>query len=123
MGLNDEGAADCEAIAKQDTGLSDSTSSKQDTRSTLGSGSTVFGGQTDTIQYLRRKSAAQYVREQWGLPCEASWLAKLAVTGGGPIFRKCGRFPIYVIKDLDDWAASRLSPPMRSTSDMEADNK
>ena len=68
-------------------------------------------------RYLRRGSAARYVRERWGMPCQASWLAKLAVIGGGPVFRKCGRFPIYAIEDLDSWVQQRLSAPMRSTSE------
>jgi hypothetical protein len=45
--------------------------------------------------YLRRVDAARHVREAWGLPCSPRWLAKLAVTGGGPIYRKAGRTPIY----------------------------
>ena len=44
--------------------------------------------------YLRRDKAAQHVRDTWGLPCSPRWLAKLAVMGGGPIFRKAGRIPI-----------------------------
>jgi hypothetical protein len=35
-------------------------------------------------KYLRRKAAAEYVRQIWGAPCTPSWLAKLAVVGGGP---------------------------------------
>jgi hypothetical protein len=67
--------------------------------------------------YRRRQAAAQYVRDRWGLPCQPSWLAKLAVLGGGPVFRRCGRFPVYDEDALDAWARSRLSGPMRSTSD------
>jgi hypothetical protein len=44
-------------------------------------------------------------------------LAKLAVIGGGPIFRRIGRVPLYLTDDLDEWVASKLSPPMGSTSD------
>lgn len=69
-----------------------------------------------TAHYLRRVAAANYVRESWGLPCSAKWLAKLAVTGGGPLFRKAGRFPVYTHADLDTWAQSRISAPRRSTS-------
>lgn len=69
-----------------------------------------------TAHYLRRTAAAHYVRETWGLPCSSKWLAKLAVTGGGPIFRKAGRFPIYRPADLDAWAESRIGDPRRSTS-------
>ena len=68
-----------------------------------------------TAHYLRRAAAAHYVRETWGLPCSSKWLAKLAVTGG-PIFRKAGRFPVYIPADLDQWAESRIGAPRRSTS-------
>ena len=67
-------------------------------------------------RYLRRADAASYVRETWGLPCSTRWLAKLAVIGGGPLFRKAGRFPIYLHADLDNWAESRIGAPRRSTS-------
>ena len=69
-----------------------------------------------TIHYFRRVSAAHYVRETWGMPCSSKWLAKLAVVGGGPIYRKAGRFPLYTQDDLDRWAESRLGAPRRSTS-------
>lgn len=69
-----------------------------------------------TTRYLRRTAAARYVRENWGLPCSSKWLAKLAVVGGGPIYRKAGRFPLYSPEDLDQWAESRIGVPRRSTS-------
>lgn len=71
---------------------------------------------TSPSRYLRRSAAALYVREAWGLPCSTKWLAKLAVIGGGPIYRKAGRFPLYTPDDLDNWAESRLGVPRRSTS-------
>jgi hypothetical protein len=66
--------------------------------------------------YLRRVDAARHVREAWGLPCSPRWLAKLAVTGGGPIYRKAGRTPIYSPADLDAWAEARIGAPQKSTS-------
>jgi hypothetical protein len=69
-----------------------------------------------TTRYLRRVDAADYVRKIWGIPCSPKWLAKLAVIGGGPIFRKAGRFPIYLPSDLDAWADARIGEPRRSTS-------
>jgi len=68
-------------------------------------------------RYRRRSEAARYVRETWGLPCSPSWLAKLAVVGGGPIFRKAGRFPLYADADLDSWSQSRIGAPRSSTSE------
>lgn len=73
-------------------------------------------GRKSSPNYLRRGDAGQYVREQWGMPCSTSWLAKLAVVGGGPKFRKVGRFPVYARVDLDEWATARLGPPQSSTS-------
>jgi len=66
--------------------------------------------------YLRRAGAAQYVRERWGAPCSAKWLAKLAVVGGGPQFRRIGRFPVYSRADLDEWIEAKITAPRRSTS-------
>lgn len=67
-------------------------------------------------KFLRRADAARYVRDRWGIPCSTRWLAKLAVVGGGPIFRKAGRFPIYAPDDLDRWSEGRVGEPRRSTS-------
>jgi hypothetical protein len=66
--------------------------------------------------YLRRDKAAQHVRDTWGLPCSTRWLAKLAVVGGGPIYRKAGRTPIYAPADLDAWAQARIGAPQKSSS-------
>lgn len=71
---------------------------------------------TDTAKFLRRADAATYVRSTWGIPCSPKWLAKLAVTGGGPIYRKAGRVPLYKAADLDAWAQGRIGEPRRSTS-------
>ena len=62
-------------------------------------------------RYLGRNEAARYIRARYGFPCSRQWLAKLAVLGGGPIFRKAGRNPIYAPADLDDWAMSRIGQP------------
>jgi hypothetical protein len=69
--------------------------------------------------YLRRKQAAQYVREKWGTPCSPNWLAKLAVTGGGPTFVRAGRIPFYTADWLDVWVKARFGSPMRSTSEVQ----
>jgi hypothetical protein len=70
-----------------------------------------------TPHFLRRADAARYIREAYGIPCVATTLAKYACTGGGPPFRKAGKFPIYSREDLDAWANQRLGKLMRSTSE------
>ena len=69
-------------------------------------------------RFLRRTEAASYVTDHYGFPCSRQWLAKLAVVGGGPVFRKAGRYPIYQLEDLDRWAEARIGPAQRSTSDV-----
>jgi hypothetical protein len=71
----------------------------------------------EVVRYLRRVDAARYVESSYGFPCSPRWLAKLAVVGGGPVFRKAGRMPIYAPADLDGWAQSRIGAPKKSTSD------
>jgi hypothetical protein len=66
----------------------------------------------------RRNSAAEYIQSTWGIPCKPKTLAKLAVIGGGPEFRKAGRIPLYPQDALDDWAQSKLGPRVRSTSEL-----
>jgi hypothetical protein len=68
-------------------------------------------------RFLRRADAAIYVTDRYGFPCSRQWLAKLAVVGGGPVFRKAGRYPIYQPDDLDRWAQARIGPVQHSTSD------
>ena len=70
-------------------------------------------------QYLRRKPAAAYLLDKCGHG-SPSTLAKLASLGGGPVFRKCGRLVIYDPADLDSWAQSKISGPVRSTSERNA---
>ncbi|MER9142039.1 hypothetical protein NKH92_05025 [Mesorhizobium sp. M0871] len=67
-------------------------------------------------RFLRRAEAASYINSKFGFPCSKQWLAKLAVTGGGPVYRKAGRTPIYSPADLDAWAESRIGEARRSTS-------
>lgn len=67
---------------------------------------------------LRRDEASAYIRDQYRLPCSEKYLAKLAVVGGGPLFRKASRFPIYDKADLDSWASKRISGKVSSTSQL-----
>jgi hypothetical protein len=71
---------------------------------------------TETTKYLMRTQAASFVRGTWGMPCSKAWLAKLAVVGGGPLFRKAGKTPLYAPDDLDAWAKARIGAPRASTS-------
>jgi hypothetical protein len=67
---------------------------------------------------MRRAEAARYIRENHGIPCSPSTLAKYACRGGGPGFRKAGKFPVYARDELDAWANKRLSELVHSTSEL-----
>ena len=68
-------------------------------------------------EYLRRNQAAEYLMKRYGAYTTET-LAKMACRGGGPTFRVMGRFPYYTRADLDDWARSRMSRPVSSTSEL-----
>jgi hypothetical protein len=68
---------------------------------------------------LRRAEAAKYVVETYSVPCSPKTLAKLAcVSSEGPPFRLAGRFPLYPISGLDDWAQRKIGPLVRSTAEV-----
>jgi hypothetical protein len=73
----------------------------------------------DPKTLLRRRPAAAALTAA-GYPIAPSTLASLVSLGGGPFFRRFGRVPLYRWADLLDWAQSRLSAPMRSTSERDA---
>jgi len=67
---------------------------------------------------LNRREASQYLYERHGIRRTYATLSKLAVTGGGPSFRKANRVPLYNAADLDEWAEEICSAPVRSTSEL-----
>lgn len=70
---------------------------------------------------LTRTGASAYLMERHGISRTPGTLAKLAVIGGGPKFRKIGlRQVLYDVAALDEWALSVLSEPLGSTSERAA---
>ena len=72
------------------------------------------------LRLLRRAEAAEHIQQKWGYPCSPRTLAKYAVIGGGPPFRKAGRYPLYHADGLDDWVGGKFSDPVTSTSALRA---
>ena len=66
---------------------------------------------------LRRTEAADHISAKH-FPCSPKTLAKLAVVGGSPPFRKVGRIPLYAVSDLDEWAMAKIGPRVSSTSEL-----
>jgi hypothetical protein len=66
---------------------------------------------------VRRKEASEYFLEVHGVTVSTNTLAKQAVTGEGPPFKKWGKWPYYDTDDLDEFALEKLGPRRRSTSE------
>jgi hypothetical protein len=71
----------------------------------------------------RRSSASEYLQQRWGLYFTADTLANLAVSGEGPVYRLAGRYAVYADEDLDQWARTRISGPMRKASEARSEVK
>lgn len=67
---------------------------------------------------LRRRALAEALTAA-GFPVAESSLATRATRGGGPPFRRFGLIPLYRWADAVEWAEARLSPPVRSTAELD----
>jgi hypothetical protein len=74
---------------------------------------------SDLDALLTRNAVAAKLTEA-GFPVRPATLATKATRGGGPPFRKFGRIPLYEWGPALDWAQSRLSKPISSTSELAA---
>jgi hypothetical protein len=68
-------------------------------------------------RHYRGQEAADYCTRR-GLPITAATLAKFRCIGGGPVFQKWSRFPVYTEGALEAWIQQRLGKPVRSTSEL-----
>jgi hypothetical protein len=73
----------------------------------------------DDPEMLLRRDATAAALTLAGYPTSAKTLATLATRGGGPKFRKYGRYPIYRWGDSLRWAQAKLSPPVNSTAELD----
>jgi hypothetical protein len=69
--------------------------------------------------YMTRSEAAQYATER-GIPLTKGALNVFATRGGGPVYRRFGRHTLYTADDLDTWIARKMTPALRSTSELAA---
>lgn len=72
---------------------------------------------SDIPQFFRRRDAAAYLTSKYGFGAERS-LAKGVVTGDTPEYHKAGKIVLYTREALDAWALSKISGPLKSTSDV-----
>jgi hypothetical protein len=69
-------------------------------------------------RWHRRKSAAEYIRTVYNIPCSEATLSTWATRGGGPVYSRVGNAALYPEDGLDEWADEKLSRPRRSTSEL-----
>jgi hypothetical protein len=67
---------------------------------------------------LRRWEACEYLEIAHGITIAAATLAKMVTTGGGPMFQKSMRTPLYPRDELDRWATERLGKLRGSSSEV-----
>ena len=70
-----------------------------------------------TGSFLSRAAASAYLGKNNAIRASVPTLDKYACLGGGPKYRKVGRYPVYALEDLDAWARERTSPLVSSTSE------
>lgn len=78
---------------------------------------------TETVTPIRltRAEASKYLKEHHRISYTPKSLAKLAVTGDGPKFRKPNaRLALYDRCELDRWANEKLGPEFGSTAEIPA---
>ena len=70
-------------------------------------------------ELLRRRETAKALTEA-GFPTAKSTLATLATKGGGPPYQLFGRRPLYRWGNALEWAAKKLSKPVKNSSEARA---
>src|SRR4051812_21880912 len=69
----------------------------------------------DREPYLDPREASEYLASL-GLSIARSTLAKMRCVGGGPVYQLFGRWPRYKASRLREFAESKLSGELRSSS-------
>ncbi len=65
---------------------------------------------------LEQSEASKFLTDR-GFRTSPTTLNKMRCVGGGPVFEKFGRRPLYTEEALLAWIAEKTSKPLRSTSD------
>jgi hypothetical protein len=71
-------------------------------------------------RYLSPEQSCAYLLDRWNIPCRPATLNKWRVIGGGPQYVKFGRIVRYTAEWLDEWVDNKLSPPVRSSSELKS---
>ena len=74
---------------------------------------------TNDDHFLSRPQATKYLNDR-GIQLGENFLGQAASRGGGPLYRRLGKQALYLRSDLDAWIDTKISRPLRSTSDLSA---
>lgn len=69
------------------------------------------------MRNLTPSLACEYLLEQHGIKRTPATLAKLRCMGGSPQYFKAGRYVLYPMDALEDWAQELLGQLRHSTSE------
>jgi hypothetical protein len=70
-------------------------------------------------EWMSRREASEYLRARHGIKMGPAGLANAALNGSGPRFQKDGTVRcVYWRPHVDEWARTRKSRPVRSTSEL-----
>ena len=69
-----------------------------------------LNGRTDLLPQLLNEDAASHFLSERGCPGTTTTLRKWRSEGGGPRFRKVGRYVRYTPEDLIEFVERKLSP-------------
>jgi hypothetical protein len=65
------------------------------------------------VKYLTRARAAEYIRDNFCIPCSVGTLDQYATDGTGPLYRRINRATLYDPADIDRWFEERATKPIR----------
>jgi hypothetical protein len=71
----------------------------------------------DGKRFYRSREASAFLAERFGLHVSVPALDTRVTRGGGPPYRKWGKFRVYEEGDLIAWVAVRLGAPLGSSSE------
>jgi hypothetical protein len=75
--------------------------------------------QTPDLDALLTREQIATALTQAGFPVSAKTLATMVTRGGGPVYQRFGPRALYRWGPTLEWAKSRLSAPIRSTSELD----
>jgi hypothetical protein len=111
---------DADALLTQDQAAAPTTRDDFLTGSALTAYDLPVKAQTPNPDALLTRDQTAAALTAAGFPVKAKTLATMVTRGGGPAYRRFGPRALYRWSTALEWAQSRLSAPISSTSELDA---